>query len=112
MVFESTPCIDFIREPLKDPMIIILLFASVIAIVIGLIQEHGEFKGAIEGLAIMGAVLIVVLVSAWNDWNKEQEFKKLQEVYSRSQKFFVIRNGKEKEIEFEEIVVGDVLKLN
>lgn len=84
--FESKMWYEFILEPLKDPMIIILIFAAIIATIIGIIQEHGDIKGALEGIAIMCAVLIVTIVSAYNDWSKEQEFRKLQEVYSNSQK--------------------------
>jgi len=111
MVFESTPCWEFFIEPATDPMIIILAVAACVAIAIGVVKE-GEAKGAPEGVAIIVAISIVVSVSAWNDWSKEQEFRKLQEVSASSQKYFVLRNGKEEEIEFEEIVIGDVLKLN
>lgn len=59
----------------------------------------------------MVAVFIVVVVTAYNDWTKEQEFKKLQEVYANSKKYFVVRFGTEEEVEFENLVVGDLIKL-
>jgi len=34
----------------------------------------------LEGVAILVAIFIVISVSAYNDWSKDQEFKKLQEV--------------------------------
>jgi len=37
-------------------------------------------KGALEGVAILVAVSVVVGVTAYNDWSKEKEFMKLQEV--------------------------------
>jgi len=80
MVFESKTCWEFLEEPLGDTMIQILLVAAVVALIIGLIEKHGDIAGALEGIAIMFAVAIVVLVSAANDWSKEQEFRKLQEV--------------------------------
>jgi len=86
MVFQSTPCYEFILEPASDPMIVILMVASVVAIIIGLVKEHGHAEGALEGASILVAISVVVSTAAWNDYNKEQEFLKLQEVYSNSQK--------------------------
>jgi len=47
---------------------------------VGMYENDWEAKGALEGIAILIAVIIVTVVSAYNDWAKEQEFKKLQEV--------------------------------
>lgn len=38
-------------------------------------QHHADW---IEGLAILLAVAIVVLVTAFNDWSKEKQFRGLQ----------------------------------
>jgi hypothetical protein len=67
-------------------MIVILMCASVVAIIIGLVKENGHAEGALEGVSILVAICVVVSTAAWNDYNKEQEFLKLQEVYSNSQK--------------------------
>jgi len=61
-------------------MLIILIIAAFISIPIGLWENDWEPKGALEGIAILIAVAIVTVVTAFNDWKKEQEFKKLQEV--------------------------------
>jgi len=86
MTFESTPCWEFLLEPASDPMILILMVASCAAILVGLVHENWDPKGALEGCAILIAISLVVSVSAYNDWSKEQEFLKLQEVYASSQK--------------------------
>lgn len=67
-------------------MIIILMVASIAAILVGLVHENWKPAGALEGIAILIAISLVVSVSAYNDWSKEQEFMKLQEVYASSQK--------------------------
>lgn len=64
MVFESTPCIEFILEPASDPMIIILMVAAVVAIIIGLVKEHGHAEGALEGVSILIAIFVVVITAA------------------------------------------------
>lgn len=76
----------FFLEPLEDIMIRILIVAAIVALIVGMYEKHWKVKGALEGLAILIAVSVVICVTAWNDWSKEQEFKKLQEVYANSQK--------------------------
>jgi len=82
MTFATTPCHEFFLEPASDPMIIILMVAACVAIAIGVAKEPPghEAEGALEGVAILVAIFIVISVSAYNDWSKDQEFKKLQEV--------------------------------
>jgi Ca2+ transporting ATPase len=63
----------------------------------------------VEGCAIMIAVLIVVLVTAFNDWRKERQFRGLQNRIDSDNLASVIRNnGQVKEIHMSELVVGDV----
>ena len=38
-------------------------------------EEHADW---IEGVAILLAVIIVVFVTAFNDWSKEKQFRGLQ----------------------------------
>jgi len=61
-----------------------LVVAAILSLVLGitresLIEGHFSFEGAYEGLSICIAIIIVDFVSAYNNWKKEQEFKKLQE---------------------------------
>jgi Ca2+-transporting ATPase len=61
----------------------------------------------IEGVAIIVAVMIVVLVGSINDWQKERQFKLLNDKREdRSMK--VIRNGQEQVINVRDVVVGDI----
>lgn len=61
----------------------------------------------IEGVAIIVAVMIVVLVGSINDWQKERQFKKLNDKREdRTMK--VIRNGQEQILNVREVVVGDI----
>ncbi|KAG1723233.1 hypothetical protein EDD22DRAFT_853988 [Suillus occidentalis] len=61
----------------------------------------------VEGGAIMIAVLIVVVVGSINDWQKEQQFKVLNEK-KEERGVKVIGNGVEHLIDVKEVVVGDV----
>lgn len=67
--------------------------------------------GWIEGAAILLSVVCVVLVTAFNDWSKEKQFRGLQNRIEQEQKFTVIRGGQVIQIPVVEIVVGDVAQV-
>ena len=62
----------------------------------------------LEGVAILFAVVLVVVITAFNDWSKEQQFRKLQAKIEQEQNFTVIRKGITIEIPLADIVVGDI----
>ncbi|KLT44250.1 calcium-translocating P-type ATPase [Cutaneotrichosporon oleaginosum] len=108
----------------KDKVIILLSVVAVISLALGLYNDLGGVhelmysdncpQGCyppkvdwIEGVAIIVAVLIVVLVGSINDWQKERQFKLLNDKREdRSMK--VIRNGQEQVINVRDVVVGDI----
>lgn len=109
---------------LKDKVLIILCIAAVISLALGLYQDLGTapetvYNAAtgqeqevpsvdwVEGVAIMVAVLIVVMVGSVNDFQKEKQFQKLNEKKDdRGVK--VIRSGQEQVISVYDILVGDI----
>ena len=65
----------------------------------------------IEGGAILGAVLVVCTVTAWNDYQKERQFLKLN-AYNEAQNIVVvIRNEKEMNVNISELKVGDIVQI-
>ena len=66
---------------------------------------------AILGLAILLAVVVVVLVTAFNDYTKEKQFRGLQAKIEQEQNFTVIRKGNTLEIPLADIVVGDICQV-
>lgn len=78
----------------------------------GGVEDDGEAQaGWIEGAAILFSVIIVVLVTAFNDWSKEKQFRGLQNRIEKEQKFTVIRKGQVIQIPVAEIVVGDIAQI-
>lgn len=73
-------------------------------------EDEGE-AGWIEGVAILLSVLCVVLVTAFNDWSKEKQFRGLQSRIEQEQRFSVVRNGVVVQIPVAEMVVGDVAQV-
>merc|ERR1712066_722399 len=77
----------------------------------GFIEEEEDEHGWIEGAAILIAVIIVVFVTAFNDWSKEKQFRGLQDRIEGEQTFNVIRNGTAQQIQVGELVVGDIIQV-
>lgn len=78
----------------------------------GGVEEEGEHEaGWIEGAAILLSVVCVVLVTAFNDWSKEKQFRGLQSRIEQEQKFTVVRGGQVVQIKVSEIVVGDIAQV-
>ena len=76
----------------------------------------GAFGYAIDAdnisqVAIIVAVLLVMFVTAVNDWKKEKQFRGLQEVIDDSRTFSVLRSGEVVDISERSMVVGDVMIL-
>ncbi|KAL5346756.1 plasma membrane calcium [Pseudogymnoascus australis] len=101
----------------NDRVLILLTIAAVISLAVGLYQTFGQLHKEgeaavewIEGVAITVAILIVVVVGALNDWQKERQFGKLnKKKQDRSVK--LIRSGKIQEISVFDVLVGDVMHL-
>ena len=62
----------------------------------------------IEGVAILAAVLVVVCVTALNDWRKERQFRGLQDKIEKDQQASVIRDNRIQQIPVADLVVGDL----
>ncbi|XP_020289548.1 plasma membrane calcium-transporting ATPase 2 isoform X5 [Pseudomyrmex gracilis] len=76
------------------------------------VEEEDESKyDWIEGLAILISVIVVVLVTAFNDYSKERQFRGLQSRIEGEHKFSVIRQGEVKQVIVSEIVVGDICQI-
>ena len=93
----------------EDPMLVTLLIASIVSLAIGLAKD-GIKTGWIEGTAIFFAVFLVVSISSYMNYQENEQFLALTRE-TRLKKVLVIRDGIEKEISIEDILVGDILKL-
>ena len=87
-------------------MLKILCVASVVSLILGIATEGIE-TGWLEGTSILVAVVIIVSVTSGNNYIKEQQFKKLNEVAERKY-VNVIRDGDTKNISVYDILVGDI----
>uniref|UniRef100_A0A2H6NM33 Plasma membrane calcium-transporting ATPase 1 n=1 Tax=Micrurus carvalhoi TaxID=3147026 RepID=A0A2H6NM33_9SAUR len=120
--------LQLVWEALQDVTLIILEIAAIISlglsfyqppggnealcgtVSVGEEEDEGE-TGWIEGAAILLSVVCVVLVTAFNDWSKEKQFRGLQSRIEQEQKFTVIRGGQVIQIPVADIVVGDIAQV-
>lgn len=73
--------------------------------------EEDDHHGWIEGLAILISVIVVVIVTAFNDYSKERQFRGLQNRIEGEHKFSVIRCSEARNISVGDIVVGDICQI-
>ncbi|KAM9592394.1 plasma membrane calcium-transporting ATPase 2 isoform 5-T5 [Trichechus inunguis] len=121
--------LQLVWEALQDVTLIILEIAAIISLGLSFYHPPGESNeacataqggaedegeaeaGWIEGAAILLSVICVVLVTAFNDWSKEKQFRGLQSRIEQEQKFTVIRANQVVQIPVAEIVVGDIAQV-
>ena len=101
----------------NDKILILLSIAALVSLAVGLYQTFGQHHDAanppvewIEGVAIIVAILIVVVVGSLNDWQKERQFAKLNRKKT-DRLVKVVRSGRTMEISIYDILVGDVVHL-
>ena len=106
---KENSILEHIIECFEDPTLRVLLAASIVSLIIG-VAKDGIKTGWIEGTAIFFAVFLVVSISSYMNYQETEQFLKLSRE-TKLKKVLVIRDGKEKEISIEDVLVGDILKL-
>ncbi|RFU77110.1 atpase, p-type, calcium-transporting, pmca-type [Trichoderma arundinaceum] len=101
----------------NDKVLILLSIAAAVSLAVGLYQTFGqEHKNGepkvewVEGVAIIVAIAIVVIVGSLNDYQKERQFAKLNK-RKQDRNVKVIRSGTTMEISVFDLMVGDVIHL-
>ena len=108
-VFHRAPRKTFWQlfvDSFDDATLQILIAAAIVSLIIGIYDDPAT--GYVEGLAILAAVLIVSVVTAVNDYQKEIQFRELSAA-NDDVDVLVVRNGHAKQIPVADIVVGDVV---
>lgn len=107
-------------EAMKDKVLILLTVAAVISLALGLYETFGqgtvyddEHKPLpkvdwVEGVAIIVAVIIVVVVGAVNDYQKERQFAKLN-AKKEDRDVVVVRLGQRMMVSIYDLLVGDLM---
>ena len=103
---------SYVWEALKDLMVRILIVAAIVSIVLGCTFSDDPSKDWIDGVSIVVAVLVVVLVGSITDYQKEQKFHELNEVQAEGTKYKLIRKGQPEDHISDDLLVGDLIMIN
>ncbi|PNY26836.1 Calcium-transporting ATPase [Tolypocladium capitatum] len=102
---------------LSDKVLILLSVVATISLSLGLYQSFGLPHAVgqprvewVDGVTIMAAVMIVVVAGALNDYQKEQQFARLNKK-KEDRTVKAIRSGRSVEISVFDVLAGDVLHL-
>jgi len=91
----------------KDLMILVLLVASFVSVVIGLVQ--GTTSEVVDGIIILAIVLVNSIFGVLQERKAEKSLKLLEKM--SSPEIFVIRKGEIKKIDVQNVAKGDVFLL-
>jgi Ca2+-transporting ATPase len=110
-LLPSTPRKSFWQlfvDTFDDATLQILIVAAIVSLIIGIYDDPST--GYVEGVAILAACLIVSVVTAVNDYQKESQFRELSAANDEID-VVVVRSGKYLSIPVGDIVVGDLVSL-
>lgn len=117
---KAVPFWKLCWEAAEDTTLIILMISALVSLILffvvkyALPEEGGGEEGGeewIDAVAILGTVVVVVLVTAGNDYAKEKQFRRLQNKIESDHYFAVCRKGEVIEIPVADIVVGDICQV-
>lgn len=112
---KATPLWRLVWNAYNDTVLIVLTVAAAISLALGLYETFGAEHPPgsptpvdwVEGLAICIAIVIVVLVTAVNDWQKEQAFVRLN-AKKEEREIKVTRSGRAVMISVYDVLAGDI----
>lgn len=104
----------YIWESFSDFMLRILIFIGILQTILGSISAltPNPERDWIDGVSILCAVFIVVVVSSYTNYTKEKKFRELNDKNMSMIKTFIKRDGKIIESSPDEVLVGDIVKIS
>ncbi|KAG2771804.1 hypothetical protein JG687_00018253 [Phytophthora cactorum] len=103
--------LELMWDAFQDVTIIILTISGIFSIALSSTVGDHKKTGWVEGACIILAVVVVTLVTAVNDYQKEQQFRSLNAV-KEDEKIKVIRNGVPTEVGKWNLLVGDIVRVD
>ena len=98
----------YVKDACQDTTLCILALCGIVSLV-NIVSEGAE-TGWYDGVSIFGAVLVVIGVTAGNDYQQALQFQKLEDK-NKEVTVEVVRDGRQASVSMYDVVVGDVLVL-
>lgn len=107
---KRPPFFDSVKDALNDRLIMLVGIFAILSIIPGMIVEPKT--GWVEGVFILAALVVGVLITAWNDYSKDTKFVELQSL-NRKEELPVLRGkvGSTQTINVWKLLVGDIITL-
>ena len=107
---QRPPFIDSLKDSLNDRIIILVGIFAVLSIIPGMCVEPST--GWVEGVFILIALCVQVLITSWNDYSKDNKFVELQSM-NREENIPVLRGkkGSMQTVSVWNLVVGDIITM-
>lgn len=100
---------ELILENFEDDMLVILCYSAAVSLILGILTE-GLAEGWLEGASILMAVVIIITVTAGNNYIKEQQFQKLNAM-ATAKNVNCYRGGDLINMSVYDLLVGDIVEI-
>ncbi|KAG6022615.1 hypothetical protein E4U40_004498 [Claviceps sp. LM458 group G5] len=99
----------------NDKLLILLTTSAFISLAVGIYQSVTAEEGSsniewVEGVTVVIAIVVIVLASAANDWQKDHKFKKLND-RKKHREVTVFRSGRAQQVDITQVLVGDIMHI-
>jgi len=122
---EHKSFLDHLIEALEDDTLKILVFSAICSVTFGawpavnsedpwnvsLWKWGSRPEDLIQGFAIVLAVVVVSGINSFQNWSKDKEFESLN-AFKENRQLDVTRGGKLQKVAKNDLVVGDVIKID
>ena len=102
----------YLLEAIEDPMVQLLILCALISIILGCTLSDDTSKDWIDGLSMIIAVIIVVMVESITKYQEKKQLSEINQRQAKEVKYKIIRKGIVEEKLYEEILVGDLIFIN
>jgi len=109
IVKEPKTVWELIAENFEDEMLKILCAAACVSLVLGIATE-GLAEGWLEGASILIAVVIIVTVTAGNNYIKQKQFERLNAI-ATAKNVNCYRGGDLINMSVYDLLVGDIVEI-
>eukprot|EP01064_Diplonema_japonicum_P023527 TRINITY_DN3395_c1_g1_i1.p1 TRINITY_DN3395_c1_g1~~TRINITY_DN3395_c1_g1_i1.p1 ORF type:complete len:1006 (+),score=295.38 TRINITY_DN3395_c1_g1_i1:1329-4346(+) len=103
------PLLKLILEQFEDLLVRILLMAAMVSLALAFFEDNEDEKltAWIEPIVILVILILNAVVGIWQERNADDEIKALMKL--SASKAVVLREGKEKTIPADQVVIGDII---
>ncbi len=105
------PFCAYVCESFEDLMVRILIAAAIVQIVLGATLSDDPSKDWVDGLSIVVALLVVILVRSITNWKKEHKFNELNDITNKVTTYKVVQKRNPFDIPSDDLIVGDLIQV-